>query len=100
MYYNYFLTLGVWKDNHFNLGMTGKGTLFIRNCPMKVCLISIGFMVLSVSLSAVLVTVNPDDFAAGTDISTVSPYVTLSSGGGGSGLDGKVYTAVRTPAPA
>lgn len=66
---------------------------------MKVCLISIGFMALSVSLSAVLVTVNPDDFAAGTDISHAWSGVTLSSGGGASGLDGKVYTAASLYVP-
>jgi hypothetical protein len=63
---------------------------------MKALILLIGLAVLSVSLSAVLVTINPDEFAAGTDISTAFPYVTLSSGGGASGLDGKVYVAVRS----
>jgi hypothetical protein len=63
---------------------------------MKALIVLIGLVVLSVPLSASLVTVNPDEFAAGTDISTAFEFVTLSSGGGGSGLDGKVYAAVRS----
>lgn len=58
---------------------------------MRVCLISIGFMLFSVPLSAMQVSVDPDSFAHGTDVSNAFPYVTLSSTGGASGLNGKVY---------
>ncbi len=58
---------------------------------MRVCLILSGFLFFSCSLFAVLVTVDPDVFAAGMDISAVFPYVALSSVGGASGLNGKVY---------
>jgi hypothetical protein len=63
---------------------------------MKASLVSIGFIVLSVSLSAMLVSVDPDGFASGTDISTAFPNVTLSSGGGAAGLNGKVYAAASS----
>lgn len=63
---------------------------------MKVFISLVGLIVLSAPLSAVLITLDPDDFASGADISTASPFVTLSSAGGGSGLDGKVYTAVSS----
>jgi hypothetical protein len=51
---------------------------------------------LSVSVSAALITIDPDEFAAGTDISHAWAGVTLSSGGGALGLNGKVYTATST----
>ncbi|MBM4102580.1 MAG: hypothetical protein FJ263_00815 [Planctomycetes bacterium] len=60
---------------------------------MRVLVFSLGFLSFSFFLSAGLVTVDPDNFAAGIDISTAFPYVTLSSGGGATGLDGKVYAA-------
>jgi hypothetical protein len=60
---------------------------------MRVNLILSAFAIFSFPLSAVLVSVDPDSFSAGTDISTAFSYVTLSSGGGASGLDGKVYAA-------
>jgi hypothetical protein len=53
-------------------------------------------MLISLPLFAVLVSIDPDNFASGTDISTASPYVTLSSGGGAAGLDGKVYAHTDT----
>ena len=52
--------------------------------------------VLSVSVSAVLVSIDPDEFDAGTDISNAWAGITLSSGGGASNLDGKVYAAYRS----
>jgi hypothetical protein len=61
---------------------------------MKALILLIGL--LSVPLSAVLVTVDPDEFAAGTDISNAWTGITLSSGGGGANLDGKVYAAYRS----
>jgi hypothetical protein len=67
---------------------------------MKAFIVLIGLVVLSVPLSAALVTVDPDGFIAGTDISTAFEYVTLSSGGGASGLDGKVYAATSSYVPA
>jgi hypothetical protein len=51
---------------------------------------------LSVSVSAILVTIDPDEFASGTDISNAWSGITLSSGGTASGLNGKVYTATAT----
>ena len=51
---------------------------------------------MSVSVSAALVSIDPDEFAAGTDISHAWAGVTLSAGGGASGLDGKVYAATST----
>jgi hypothetical protein len=63
---------------------------------MKAFIVLIGLVVLSVPLSASLVTVDPDGFTAGTDISNAWAGVTLSSGGGASGLDGKVYAATSS----
>jgi hypothetical protein len=63
---------------------------------MRVLIFSLGFLSFSLSLSAGLVTVDPDSFAADTDISNAFPYITLSSVGGAAGLDGKVYAHTDT----
>jgi hypothetical protein len=63
---------------------------------MKAFIVLLGLVVLSIPLSASLVTVDPDGLVAGTDISMLFPYVTLSSGGGGANLDGKVSAAFQS----
>jgi hypothetical protein len=60
---------------------------------MKVLYILAGFLSVSLSLSAGLVSIDADAFADGTDISNAFAYATLSSAGGAAGLDGKVYAA-------
>lgn len=53
---------------------------------------------MSVSVSAILVTVDPDEFVSGTDICNAWSGIRLSSGGTVSGLNGKVYTVVSSHA--
>jgi hypothetical protein len=56
------------------------------------CILSV-FSFVSLSLSAGLISIDADAFANGADMSNTSAYVTLSSGGGATGLNGKVYAA-------
>jgi hypothetical protein len=56
------------------------------------CILAV-FLSISISLSAGLIFIDADAFANGADMSTAFPYVTLSSGGGATGLNGKVYAA-------
>ena len=48
---------------------------------------------------AFIVTIEPDDYAAGTDLSNVSPYVTLSSRYYSSATGGAVDTTITAEAP-
>lgn len=54
----------------------------LRQICIAVLINSFSFFLIASTAVAVMITIEPDDFSVGTDLSNVSPYVSLSTTGG------------------